>query len=52
MTNRSLIFWYFMAKRYSRQPIADEKAYQKKLEVTRGYFKPHMEVMEFGSGTG
>ena len=52
MTNRSLIFWDFMAKRYSRQPIADEEAYQKKLEVTRGYFKPDMKVMEFGSGTG
>ena len=41
-----------MAKRYSKQPIADEEAYQEKLEVTRGYFKPDMEVMEFGSGTG
>lgn len=52
MANHSLKFWDFMAKRYSKQPIADERAYQKKLEVTRGYFKSDMEVMEFGSGTG
>lgn len=45
-------FWDRTAKRYSRQPIADEDAYQKKLEVTRAYFRPDMEVLEFGCGTG
>jgi len=52
MIGHSLKFWDFMAKRYSKQPIADKEAYQKKLEVTRGYFRLDMEVMEFGSGTG
>lgn len=33
-------------------PIADEAAYQKKLEVTREYFRPEMEVLELGCGTG
>ncbi len=45
-------FWEKIAKHYSKQPIADEAAYQKKLQVTRGYFRPDMEVLEFGCGTG
>ncbi|MGB3760779.1 MAG: class I SAM-dependent methyltransferase [Rivularia sp. (in: cyanobacteria)] len=32
--------------------MADEAAYQKKLQVTQEYFKPEMEVLEFGCGTG
>ncbi|MBC7836633.1 class I SAM-dependent methyltransferase [Acetobacteraceae bacterium] len=52
MRKDSLIFWDLLAKRYSRQPIADEAAYRKKLEVTQSYFRPDMEVMEFGCGTG
>ena len=46
------VFWNRLAKRYSKSPIADEGAYQKKLEITRRYFKPEMEVLEFGCGTG
>jgi len=45
-------FWDRIAKRYSQRPIADETAYQKKLEVTRTYFRPDMKVLEFGCGTG
>jgi ubiquinone/menaquinone biosynthesis C-methylase UbiE len=45
-------FWDRIAKRYSKQPIADEAAYQKKLQITRDYFQPDMQVMEFGCGTG
>lgn len=45
-------FWDRMAKRYAKSPIADEAAYQKKLEVTREYLKPSMNVLEFGCGTG
>ena len=50
--NNSVKFWDKIAERYSKQPIADEAAYQKKLEITREYFKPDMEVLEFGCGTG
>ena len=50
--NSSAKFWNKIAKGYSRQPIADEAAYQKKLQVTREYFQPSMEVLEFGCGTG
>jgi len=45
-------FWDKIAEKYSKQPIADEVAYQKKLEVTRNYLKPDMNILEFGCGTG
>ena len=50
--DQSIKFWDKIAERYSKQPIADEAAYQKKLKVTREYFRPDMEVLEFGCGTG
>ena len=45
-------FWDRIAERYARKPVADEAAYQRKLEVTRGYLRPEMEILEFGCGTG
>ncbi len=45
-------FWNRLAKFYSKQPVADEGAYQKKLQVTREYLRPDMAVLEFGCGTG
>ncbi len=45
-------FWDKMAERYSKKPVADEAAYEKKLQVTREYFQPDMEVLEIGCGTG
>ena len=50
--DRDAKFWDRIAQRYSKDPIADEAAYQKKLEVTRGYFRPDMDVLEIGCGTG
>ena len=50
--NKSVQFWDKLAERYSQQPIVDEEVYQKKLQVTREYFQPNMEVLEFGCGTG
>ena len=44
--------WDRFAKGYKKQPIADEAAYQKKLELTQQYFKPNMNVLEIGCGTG
>lgn len=52
MMDRSTRFWNRIADRYARQPIADEATYQKKLQITREYFRPDMEVLEFGCGTG
>ena len=50
--DQSARFWDKIADRYSKQPIADEAAYQKKLQVTQEYFQPDMEVLEIGCGTG
>ena len=50
--NQSPRFWNRIAERYSKKPIADEATYQKKLQVTRGYFTADMEILEFGCGTG
>ena len=49
---QSTKFWDKIAEKYSKQPIADEASYQKKLTVTRSYFRPDMEVLEIGCGTG
>ncbi len=50
--DRPAKFWNKIAEGYAKQPVADEAAYQKKLQVTREYFQPEMEVLEFGCGTG
>ncbi|MDJ0689836.1 MAG: class I SAM-dependent methyltransferase [Xenococcaceae cyanobacterium MO_188.B32] len=50
--NNSVKFWDKIAERYAKQPIADEAAYQKKLQLTREYFQPDRSVLEFGCGTG
>ena len=49
---QALKFWDKMADGYSKKPVADEESYQKKIEVTREYLRPDMEVLEFGCGTG
>jgi ubiquinone/menaquinone biosynthesis C-methylase UbiE len=50
--NQPSRFWDKIAERYSKRPVADEDAYRKKLQVTREYLRPDMEVLEFGCGTG
>lgn len=50
--DHSVRFWDRIAERYSKHPVADEPAYQKKLLVTREYLRPDMDVLEFGCGTG
>jgi len=45
-------FWDRIAERYAAKPVADEATYEKKLQVTRGYFRPDSRVFEFGCGTG
>ena len=50
--NQSAKFWDKISARYAKQPVADEAAYQKKLKISRDYFKPEMEVLEIGCGTG
>ncbi|WMT88117.1 class I SAM-dependent methyltransferase [Pelagibacterium sp. 26DY04] len=45
-------FWNKLASRYAASPIADEAAYQTKLEETRKLLRPGMRLLEFGCGTG
>jgi len=45
-------FWDKIADKYARRPVTDEASYQRKLEITRSYLKPDMEVVELGCGTG
>jgi len=45
-------FWDKVAVKYSKQKIADEESYRKKLEKSQSYFRPDMKLLEFGCGTG
>ena len=45
-------FWDKMAERYVASPIADVPTYERKLEITRGYLRPDMELLEVGCGSG
>ena len=50
--NSDARFWDKRAEKYSQRPVADQDAYDKKLEITRSYFRPDSEVLEMGCGTG
>ena len=50
--NQTAKVWDRFAEGYSKQPIGDEEAYQKKLQITQQLFRPNMNVLEFGCGTG
>ena len=45
-------FWDRIAGLYARTPVADEAAYQAKLEKSREYFTKDSKIFEFGCGTG
>jgi ubiquinone/menaquinone biosynthesis C-methylase UbiE len=45
-------FWDRHAEGYAKRSVGDEASYQKKLQLTQGYLKPDMNVLEFGCGTG
>lgn len=50
--NKSARFWDKIAVRYSNQEIADEAAYQKKMQLTQKHFDENMKVLEIACGTG
>lgn len=52
MMNNDAAFWNRIAEKYAAQPVDDEEAYQKKLEMTRALLSADNRVLEFGCGTG
>ena len=50
--DKSEKFWNKKAEKYSRAKISDMATYEKKLEITRSYMRPDMEVLEQGCGSG
>ncbi|MGJ8616733.1 MAG: class I SAM-dependent methyltransferase [Sulfitobacter sp.] len=51
-SRRSIRFWNFIAKKYSRDAVADEASYQRKLAETRALLRDDMQLLEIGAGTG
>lgn len=49
---KDAFFWNLIAKRYAAQPVADQKTYERKLEITKALLCPEDDVFEFGCGTG
>ncbi|WP_299673822.1 class I SAM-dependent methyltransferase [uncultured Roseobacter sp.] len=45
-------FWDRVAPGYAKRPVADQAAYERKLEITQSHLSPGMDVLEFGCGTG
>lgn len=45
-------FWNRIAKRYAASPVADQAAYEYKLDRTQTWLRPDMTVLEVGCGTG
>ena len=45
-------FWDKIAEKYSKKPVADPAAYQRKLDFTKARLKPHHVVLDIGCGTG
>lgn len=50
--NSEARFWDKRAEKYSQRPVGDQNTYEKKLKITRTYFRPDSEVLEMGCGTG
>jgi len=45
-------FWSNVAEKYAADPIKDEAAYQRTLDITKSYIKDLDRVLEIGCGTG
>lgn len=54
MSNRTAdpAFWNKLAKRYSRQPVANPDAFERKIAITQAQMTPRDVVCDLGCGTG
>jgi arsenite methyltransferase len=45
-------FWNKLAEKYSRQPVADPAAFERKIAITKSLMTPSDVVLDIGCGTG
>ena len=45
-------FWDGIAEKYSRKPVADPEAFERKIAITTGHMPPADVVLDIGCGTG
>lgn len=45
-------FWNDLAEKYSRQPVADPDAFERKIAITTSRMTPRDVVLDIGCGTG
>jgi arsenite methyltransferase len=48
----SAAFWNGLAEKYSRQPVADPEAFERKIEITKSKMTGDDVVLDVGCGTG
>lgn len=50
--NPDVRFWDKIAAKYSRQPIQDPNAFERKIAITRALMSPTDQILDVGCGTG
>jgi ubiquinone/menaquinone biosynthesis C-methylase UbiE len=45
-------FWNRLAEKYSRQPVANPDAFERKIAITKSKMRPHDVILDVGCGTG
>jgi ubiquinone/menaquinone biosynthesis C-methylase UbiE len=50
--NTDAAFWNKLAEKYSRQPLTNPDAFERKIEVTKSRMRPNHVVLDIGCGTG
>jgi arsenite methyltransferase len=51
-TSTDPAFWNRLAEKYSRQPVADPGAFERKIEITKSHMTSTDVVLDVGCGTG
>jgi arsenite methyltransferase len=50
--NADATFWNQLAEKYSRQPLANPEAFERKIEITKSRMRPEHVILDIGCGTG